>query len=369
MMMYRHGVILTIRRSWGPACEYLVRLDDKREVRALGYVPLIGLLAPGDAVVLSASAYERGLGTGGYMLIVLAPDRLPADTPPQPGHLIKARYTPQQFMVQGVDEQESPYHELLEEADSVDGMPVIVADLHSALPAITTGIRTTLPDARIAYLMTDGGALPAWFSMATHTLKEKGHILGTITCGQAFGGELEAVTIHSGLLAARHVWKADITIIAQGPGNLGTGTRWGFSGVSCGEALNAAGTLDGVPIACVRMSNADRRDRHYGISHHTLRILRDVTKVECRVPLPELTHCPREFIDEAWFDIVKEQYAGLAQLPHLHCLDIDCTGLYDALLHCPVPLRTMGRNLEEDVMSFLSAAVAGRYSASLLSAN
>ena len=46
--------------------------------------------------------------------------------------------------------------------------------------------------------------------------------------------------MHTGLLAARHVLGADVAIVAQGPGNLGTGTRWGFSGVACGEAVNAA---------------------------------------------------------------------------------------------------------------------------------
>ena len=47
--------------------------------------------------------------------------------------------------------------------------------------------------------------------------------------------------MHTGLLAARHVVGADLVVVAQGPGNLGTGTRWGFSGVAAGEAVNAAG--------------------------------------------------------------------------------------------------------------------------------
>ena len=63
--------------------------------------------------------------------------------------------------------------------------------------------------------------------------------------GQSFGGDLEAVTLHSGLLAARHVLGADLVVVAQGPGNLGTGTRWGFSGVAAGEAVNAVAVLGG----------------------------------------------------------------------------------------------------------------------------
>src|ERR1700689_4964848 len=166
-----------------------------------------------------------------------------------------------QVMVASADEQGSPHHELLRSADSVDQMPVVVADLHSALPAVLAGIqgsyrtdRACAP--RVAYVMTDGGALPAWFSRTVAGLRE--------------AGDLEAVTVHSGLLTARHVVGADLAIVAQGPGNLGTGTRWGFSGVAAGEAVNAAAVLDGRPVASVRLSFADPRDRHQGVSHHSL---------------------------------------------------------------------------------------------------
>ena len=90
------------------------------------------------------------------------------------------------------------------------------------------------PDARIAYVMTDGGALPLWFSRTVAALEDV--LCGTVTVGQAFGGDLEAVTVHTALLAAKHVLRADLAIVTQGPGNLGTGTPLGFSGVAAGEA-------------------------------------------------------------------------------------------------------------------------------------
>src|SRR5688572_26985157 len=179
-----------------------------------------------------------GLGTGGYALVVALPDALPADSPPADGHLVKARYTPLQATVLGVDEQDSPHHGVLRDADALDGMPVVVADLHSALPAVIAGIRAERPTTRVAYVMTDGGALPAAFSRTVAELRSSGWLAATITAGQAYGGDLEAVTVHSALLAARLVVGADVTVVAQGPGNLGTDTRWGFSGVSAGEALN-----------------------------------------------------------------------------------------------------------------------------------
>ncbi|USR80234.1 DUF3866 family protein [Arcanobacterium pinnipediorum] len=365
-MMYRQGKIISLRQQWGQACEYDVRLDDGRTVRALGYVPIVGRLDVDETVILSASAFERGLGTGGYMMIVVAPDNLPADPPPQPGHIVKARYTPQQFMVQGVDEQESQYHDILANADSIAGMPVVVADLHSALPAIVAGIRQANPELKIAYVMTDGGALPAWFSMASTRLTELGHILGTITCGQAFGGQLEAVNVHSALLAAHHIWNADIAIVAQGPGNLGTGSKWGFSGLACGETLNAVATLGGQPIACLRLSNADSRERHYGISHHSLRVLSDVVKVVCDVVVPEFTSDLNGLVSESWQARLVFGVEELEKLtyPIIHRVRID--GLYGALEKSPVPLKTMGRGLDQDVTAFIAAAAAGRFAAQQL---
>ena len=149
-------------------------------------------------------------------------------------------------------------------------MPVVVADLHSALPAVLAGIFTPNGPGggfggvagggpRVVYVMQDGGALPAWFSRTCAVLREAGWLAATVTTGQSFGGDLETVTVHTGLLAARHVLGADIAVVAQGPGNLGTGTRWGFSGVAAGEAVNAAAALGGRPVASLRISDADPR--------------------------------------------------------------------------------------------------------------
>ena len=106
---------------------------------------LTGAPEPGDRVLLNTGALELGLGTGGYALVVAIPDRLPPD-PDEPGHLIKARYTPLQACVLGADEQGSDFHELLREADDLGGLPVVVADLHSALPAILAGYLAARPE-------------------------------------------------------------------------------------------------------------------------------------------------------------------------------------------------------------------------------
>ena len=82
-------------------------------------------------------------------------------------------------------------------------MPVVIADLHSALPAVVAGLRSVAPTARVGYVMTDGGALPVWFSRTLDELRAAGWVAAAVTVGQAFGGDVEAVTLHTGLLAAR----------------------------------------------------------------------------------------------------------------------------------------------------------------------
>ncbi|GGM06435.1 hypothetical protein GCM10012279_25400 [Micromonospora yangpuensis] len=360
MVRWRSGTVTTVRRQWAGAVELDVALPDGATMRALAYPDLVGRPEPGDRVLLNAGALLMGLGTGGYALVVAVPDRLPAD-PPQTvdtrdaGHLVKARYTPLQPILLGVDEEASPHHGLLAAAESLDGMPVVTADLHSALPAILAGVRADAPGCRVAYLLTDGGALPAWFSRTLAGLHDQ--LAGTISVGQAFGGDLEASTLHSGLLAARHVLAADLAIVAQGPGNLGTGTRWGFSGVAVGEAVNAVAVLGGRPVGSLRISAADPRARHRGVSHHSV-------TAYGRVAL-----APADLVVPAGLapELAAEVDAALAPLAERHrIVRVPADGLDAALRASAVPLSTMGRGLDADHAYFLAAAAAGRHAAGLI---
>ncbi|NAZ80535.1 DUF3866 family protein [Kineococcus sp. R8] len=361
MIRWRRATVTALGRAWAGSQELTARLEDGAEVRALAHPDLVGVPSPGQRVLLNTAAQARALGTGGYALVVALPDALPADPPPGPGHLVKARYTPLQAMVLGVDEQESPHHELLRDADDLAGLPVVVADLHSALPAVVAGLRADRPGVRVAYVMTDGGALPAAFSRTVAGLRAAGWLSACITTGQAYGGDLEAATVHTGLLAARLVVGADVAVVAQGPGNLGTGSRWGFSGVAAGEALNAAAVLGGRPVAALRVSEADPRPRHRGLSHHSATAVGRVALAPCDVPVPA---------GGGPFDAgVREQAARLCAPAGRHRLvAVPTHGLDAALAASPVGLSTMGRGPAEDRASFLAAAVAGRHAAHLLSA-
>jgi hypothetical protein len=365
VITWRNGTVSGLRRQWPGAVELDVAVDGTA-VRALAYPALTGLPLPGDRVLLNTTALDLGLGTGGYALVVALPDRLPPD-PELAGHLVKARYTPMQAIVAGADEQGSRYHDVLRDADDIAGMPVVVADLHSALPAVLAGVfgAAERPGdqglwpadrVRVVYVMQDGGALPAWFSRAAAALREAGWLVATVTTGQAFGGDLETVTVHTGLLAARHVLRADIAVVAQGPGNLGTGTRWGFSGVAAGEAVNAVGALGGRAVACLRVSQTDERERHRGVSHHSLTAYGRVALARADVVVPAL---PGPFGDRI--------AAQAAELGSRHTIvTVPIGGLDDALRASPAPLSTMGRGLDEDPAYFLAAAAAGRHAARLL---
>ena len=156
--MWRDGVVSGTRAAWGPEGRSCAVLDVEitrapsgarsllpgQRVRAVAYEALAGVPIDGERVRLEVSALDRALGTGGHAMVSARLDILPAD-PPREGHLVKARYMPDQVMVTGVDEQGTDHHSLLSrpigELD-LEGMPVVVADLHSSLPAVLAGLRS-----------------------------------------------------------------------------------------------------------------------------------------------------------------------------------------------------------------------------------
>ncbi|BDH76829.1 DUF3866 family protein [Actinomyces naeslundii] len=385
-MMWRDGVVSGARTAWGPAGRSCAELDVEitgapkgasslmpgLQVRAVAYEALTGVPVAGERVRLEVSALDRALGTGGHAMVSARLDALPAD-PPREGHLVKARYMPDQVMVTGVDEQGTTHHGLLSQPIGdvdLEGMPVVVADLHSSLPAVLAGLRS--PDGarqpRVVYVMTDGGALPLAYSRLVAALSEAGWLAGTVTAGQAWGGDIEAVSVHNALLAARHVLHADAAIVIQGPGNLGTETPWGFSGVACGDAVNAIATLGGRPVACLRVSQADARPRHLGISHHSMTAYGRVALAGADVVVPILEGAlGAQVRREA--EVLCEPRPGAAQ--H-RLVEVPADGLMELLraaeAETGVRLSTMRRGLDEDTAAFIAAAAAGRHVRRILDA-
>lgn len=318
---------------------------------AVAYTDFTGPIEPGDEVLLNTTAVELRLGTGGVHFTVCNLTRRWVGYV-APGHIMKLRYTPLQKAVLSVEEDDSPYRELIQNCESLDGLPVVCCELHSQIAPVAAAVKAvTNNGARVAYVMTDGGALPIAFSRLVAELKQKAILDVTITCGQAFGGDIEAVSLYSALLAAKSVGKADVAIVCQGPGNAGTGSKFGFSGIQQGEAINASNVLGGRPIAVLRISFADARERHRGVSHHSITVLGDVALSPAFVAVPELQKEQAELVESAIAEV-------LARHGHKACYVDGEPGLVE-LSKRDVHVTTMGRSVDEDRGFFLAASAGG----------
>jgi Protein of unknown function (DUF3866) len=327
-----------------------VDLGDGPE-RAYTLLQLTGPVAVGDRVVVNTTAVELGLGTGGWHVVHwnLARDEW---SEPGPGHIIKGRYTSLQADVGSTEE----HLESLAEVESIDGMPVVAAALHSQLPAVAAAFKDRAPGASLAYVMTDGAGLPLALSDLVATLDDAGLLDATITCGHAFGGDFEAVSVFSALAVARHVAHADAAVVVMGPGIVGTNTRLGFSGMEVGPILDAAHALGGVAVACLRISFADARDRHLGLSHHSATALRVATRERVLVAVPRLADPEHDRRLRA--DLVA---AGIDRRHDL--VDVDAPDALELFARHGLSITSMDRPAAADPALFQAAAAAGALAA------
>ncbi|MBE0467069.1 MAG: DUF3866 family protein [Candidatus Desulforudis sp.] len=350
MIRIRPGVVVEIHERRPGISELLVEVDGRME-KAVSYDDLTGEPTVGDRVVLNTSAVKLGLGTGGVHFVMLNLEQTFMEVP-SAGHIMKMRYTPFQVQVLAVDEEEGPGYELLRDCETLDGTPVVVGTLHSMVGPFAAAVKLLAPDLRVVYLMTDGGALPLPFSRLVHQLRHRGLLHATVTCGHAFGGDYEAVNVYSGLLAARAVAGADVVIAAMGPGIVGTGQTFGFSGIEQGEIINAAGVLGGLPIAIPRLSFADARERHQGVSHHTLTALGRVALVRAVVSVPRLEGEAQRRV-EGQLDA-----AGISARHEV--VVADGAPALEALARYDLEVTTMGRGPRETPEFFLACGAAAR---------
>jgi hypothetical protein len=148
--------------------------------------------------------------------------------------------------------------------------------------------------------------------------------------------------------------------VADGPGNLGTETTWGVSALTSGNALNAVETLGGRPVAALRVSFADERPRHHGVSHHSLTILERVVTARANVAVPVLED---EAERTAMWDALRAR-----RLEERHQLvEVDGRPALDELVRRDVEVDSMGRGPAEDPAFFLAAGSAGVLAARMAS--
>ncbi|UFJ42877.1 DUF3866 family protein [Brevibacillus humidisoli] len=313
--------------------------------------------AAGDKVLLNVTAVRMGLGTGGSHFVIGRWTKRPTDYHPTDwGHIVKMRYSPWQLTVDAVEEQNSPWHDVfLDESRHLERTPVLIGELHSLLPFLVLTLKRIRPQARIVYVMPDGASLPIALSRHVRHLKQQGHLEATVTTGHAWGGDLEAVNLYTGLLAAKHVTNGQFILCILGPGVVGTGTPYGFSGMQLAEAIHAVSLLGGIPIYVPRISFSDRRSRHYGMSHHTLTLLKRFVLQPSLVPVPH-------FGDER--DKVIGEQERRANLYQNHCRLSAAAPSLETVARVqrdyPESITTMGRGIQHDPAPLQTAYVAAQ---------
>jgi len=147
----------------------------------------------------------------------------------------------------------------------------------------------------------------------------------------------------------------DVTIVAMGPGIVGTNTRLGFSGLEVGPILDATSALGGVPIACLRVSFADPRARHLGLSHHSATALRLATRDRVKVAVPCVGGKEEARLRE---DLITSGIAARHEL-----VDVEPPDVLALFADHDLDIVSMGRPAAADPVLFLAAAAAGTLAA------
>jgi hypothetical protein len=325
----RRGTVVAVSLEHGVARIGVDCGDEERA--AIAYVDLVGPVEVGDDVVVNVAAVELGLGSGGSDIVHVNLTR-GLDQPVQDGaHVMKLNYTSLQHPVEPAEAHEIGVDAAMRYESGSRRGPVAVIALHGQLACVAWQARQRLPDARIGYIQTWGGALPGSLSRVVQTLRIQGLLEGHITAGAAFGGEQEAISLEGAIDTGLREW--DAAIVGPGPGIIGSDSALGHGGMAALENAHAALALGCRPLIVPRMSSGDPRPRHRGLSHHTHTVL-ELLLQPVHVALPE----PRE-------------------LPGRHQA-INATVDLDGYRASGLPATHMGRGVDQDEL-FFRAALAG----------
>ncbi len=347
------------------AIELADRPGESRE--AIVDVALLGRAEVGDELIVNVQALDLGLGSGGFDVVHVNLTRGLSATGADGANVMKLNYTSLQHAVTpveatgvvGAGEGEGKLGLPLER-------PVGVLALHGQLAPVAWAFAAGRDGGRLGYVQTEGGALPGGHSRTVRELRECGLLAGHLTAGAAFGGEGEAITtagaLHHGLTALG--W--DAAVCGPGPGIIGSGSALGHGGMAALDSAHAALALGAQTLLVARMSSGDSRERHRGISHHTLIVL-DLLLEPVAVALPAGMRSPVGAELRAGLGAVFGD--GATSRPGL-ALDVErparitrhdwrrATVDLPAYAASGLPSKTMGRTIAGDPL-FFGAALAG----------
>jgi len=297
--------------------------------RAWADEALLGEMHEGDEVVVNVAALDLKLGSGGFDVVHVNLTRGLEGSGVDAAHVMKLNYTSLQHPVEPVERRDS---------NPRPSAAVLVLPMHGHLAPAAWALAQAAPGLQVGYVQTGGGALPGSFSRDVRQLRDRGLLAGHVTAAPAYGGEHDALSTVGALDAAASLgW--DAVLVGSGPGIIGSETAYGHGGMAALDSAHAALSLDLPTTISPRLSSADPRDRHRGLSHHTRTVL-------------ALLLAP---VDIAIPENQPEIAAALEQTQHhVHQVPADLEGYAAADL----PKTTMGRSLQDDPLFFQAPLTA-----------
>jgi len=337
---------LRLRRGVVVAKEPLAVEVDGQRRPAWADTALLGEMREGDEVIVNVAALDLGLGSGGFDVVHVNLTR-GLDAPAGGSeHVIKLNYTSLQHPVEPVELPLGalpPPEAKVTAEGSERTMPVLVLPLHGHLAPAAWAAAQMAPGLKLGYVQTAGGALPGSLSRDVAQLRERNLLCNQITAAPAYGGEHEALSVAGALDAAANGLNWDAALLGPGPGIIGSDTRLGHGGMAALDSAHAALALGLPTLLSPRLSEADPRERHRGVSHHTLTVL-ELLLGGVGVPVPDGNA-----------DLAAKLAAAAGDRHKLQEAPVDLVGYAASGL----PARTMGRGIEEDALFFAAALASG----------
>jgi hypothetical protein len=296
---------------------------------------LLGEMHKGDEVIVNVAALDLDLGSGGFDVVHVNLTRGLEGGVEGDEHVMKLNYTSLQHPVEPVEPEVGRVM-----SDMSTKVAVLVLPLHGHLAPVAWAVAQAAPGLRVGYVQTGGGALAGSLSRDVKQLRERGLLAGHITAAPAYGGEHEALSVVGALDAAAFELGWEAILIGPGPGIIGSDTAYGHGGLSALDNAHAALSLGLPTLLSPRLSSSDPRDRHRGLSHHTRTVL-DLLLAPVTVPLPA-----------AQRDIAA---ALEASEHHLEEVQVDL----ESYAAADLPIKTMGRDLQDDPLFFSAPLAAG----------
>jgi hypothetical protein len=314
---------------------------------AVADVGLVGRAQVGDEVIVNVEALDLGLGSGGFDIVHVNLTRGLEAFGEAGAAVMKLNYTSLQHAVSPVEDArlELPLER-----------PVAVLALHGQLAPVAWAFARAAPGLRLGYVQSSGGALPGGHSRTVRALRERGMLAGHLTAGAAFGGEGEAITTAGALHHGLRTLGWDAAVCGPGPGIVGSSSALGHGGMAALDSAHVALALGCRTLVVARMSTSDDRERHRGISHHTLTVL-DLLLEPVTVALPAGMRSPVGADLRAGLGAV---FGGAMPGRAALALDVERPVRIDLPAYAGSGLssETMGRGLAEDPL-FFGAALAG----------